>query len=196
MEPDEVFVRKVQDLQDHVSVESLTGIDSQYEVLMAGALLRELLVGDPPLMDTVNRSCHLRLRFDVSRVTAYEQVVLADGPMFFARGDGLHPGAGFPGATVASLNRDQFLREMVMVIGGETITVRDIIDYVANAAGAVHFGDRTKDKRAAIAAIDAEFKIGGLDAALHALRAVGRVAVDGLGPLVKSIETSTPARTP
>jgi hypothetical protein len=98
-----------------------------------------------------------------------------------------------PTATVSEFGLDQFVGEMVMVVGGETITVRDLIDFTANADGAVHFGDITKDKRAILAAIDKRFTLQGVQASLQSLLAVGLIVVDALDPLVKQIEAEAGA---
>jgi hypothetical protein len=189
VDPDHVFLRKVQDLESRTDVTRLAAaIDADYEILMAAPLLRELIMGEPPLMHTVNRSRRLKIRFRVSYNLAYEQVVFADKPISYARGDGLYPGAAMPKDTIQEQTIDQFLREMVMVIQGETITVRDLIDYVANAAGAVHFGDLAKDKRAIMADLDTHLRLGGAQASLRALTAIGRIVATALEPLARRVE--------
>jgi hypothetical protein len=155
-------------------IQTVTGEDPEYEILMAAPLLRELLAGDPmPLMDLVNRFRWLKLHFLVSRSPAYERLVLEHGAEFYERGDGLYPGhAMLASAETVALTREQLLREMVMVVNAQTITVHNLIDYVANAAGALHFGELSRHKRGVLEAIDRSFQIGGLAAAVHALKAV------------------------
>lgn len=158
---------------------------------MAAPLLRELLMGDPPLFHLVNRHRRLKVRFRVARASAYQQVVLADAPIFYARTDGLYPGSALPNSTVEALSLDKLLSEMVMIVQGNTISVRDLIDYVANAAGGVHFGDPKRDKRAIMAALDGQLKLGGIDASLRCLVAVGRIVTEALDRLVLRVEADT-----
>jgi hypothetical protein len=188
MNPDRVFIRKVEDLQRRTDSECLaSAADVGYEVLMSAPLLRELLMGSPPLLHIANREHKVAIRFQVGRKPALEKLILEDKPDFYARTDGVYPGSGLPGSTIVTLNLDGFLREMVMLVHGDTVTVRDLIDYSANAAGAVHFGKLEKGKRAALATVDERLGIGGLEAALKCLIAIGQVVVDGVEPLVKRI---------
>jgi len=184
-----VFVLKVQDLRARMTVKAAEVENVEFEILMASPLLRELLIGDPPLMVTANREHHLKVRFAVARMTALEELQLKDGAVFLARGDGLYPGTALPNAEVVELNHDQFLRERVMVLHGTTLAIHDVIDYVANVAGGVHFGAvAAKERRALVEAVDQQVRLGGLQATLHALLAIGRVTVDALDPLVRHID--------
>lgn len=144
-------------------------------------------MGDPPLCHLVNQELRMKIRFDVAVNSEYERLVLEDSPVFFARGDGLYPGTNMLKHEVRTLNLDKFLREMVMIINGEKISVRDLIDYVANAAGAVHFGNPEKGKRALLAALDQELGIGGMEAAPKTLIGVGRIVVDAFEPLEQQL---------
>jgi hypothetical protein len=189
VEPDRVFVRKVQDLRSRTDPAALAAAaDPDYDVLMAAPLLRELLMGDPPLLHLVNRSRRLKVRFRVARVNAYEREVLADAPIFYERVDGLYPGSALPNSTVEALSVDKLLSEMVMIVQGNTISVRDLIDYVANVAGGVHFGDPKRDKRAIMVALDGQWKLGGIDVSMRCLVAVGQIVTEALDRLVLRVE--------
>lgn len=190
MHPDRVFVRKVQDLRRRSDLRPDDNHDAGYEVLMAAPLLREFLFGDPmPLIDHVNRERRVRLRFQVARKPAYEKLVLSHKPAFYQRGDGLFPGHNMmPGSEIADLTRDQLLREMVMMVQGSVVTVHQLIDYVANAAGAQHYAELTKHKRALLQQIDSSLVVGGFEPAVLSLRSVGLIVADGLQPLVERIE--------
>jgi hypothetical protein len=155
---------------------------------MASPLLRELLMGEPPLCHLINRSYRIKIHFHIARKPGYEQEVLKDRPVFYARGDNLYPGSALPGSEIATLNLEKFLRKTVMVIRGDPISVRDLIDYAANAAGAVHFGAKHKGKRALLVELDEKLRLGGLEATTKALTTLGRIVVDGLQPLVEQVE--------
>jgi hypothetical protein len=90
VEPDRVFIRKIDDLRDRSDQGKLaTATDPEYEILMTAPLLRELLMGEPPLMHTVNRDRRVKIRFKVVGRSAYDEAVLADRPLMFAVADGL-----------------------------------------------------------------------------------------------------------
>lgn len=188
MEPDRVFVRKLDDLRTRTDQSNLAAAaDADYDILMAAPLLRELLLGDPPLIHTVNRTRRLKIRFEVVSRSPYEDAVLADRPVFYARANAFYPKAKLPTDVVRAVSLDEFLREMVIVSQGSVITVRDLIDYIANAAGAVHFGDPRKDKRPILAALDQQLKLGGVETTLRCLLGVAWVVLDALDPLTKMV---------
>jgi hypothetical protein len=49
-------------------------------------LLREILMGDPRLMDLVNRERRLKIRFRVAVTSEYDKLVLELNPEFFSQG--------------------------------------------------------------------------------------------------------------
>jgi hypothetical protein len=65
--------------------------------------------------------------------------------MFWSIEDGLDPESPFAYAPFEA-TRDQFLARRVMRFGGSWITIRDVIDQLANIEGAVHSG-KAKDER-------------------------------------------------
>jgi hypothetical protein len=189
VQPDQVFVHKVEDLRARSDPRCLRTVEHpDYEVLMAAPLLRELLMGSPPLIHLVNRERRQKIFFEVGSMPAYEAAVLEHSPVFFARVDGFYPGQSPPAAIVNSINLNQLLGETIMVVQGKNISVRDLIDYVSNAAGAVHFGDPTKHSRATLADVEKELGLGGLDAPLRCLLGIGQVVAAGLSPLLSSIK--------
>jgi hypothetical protein len=188
VDPRRVFLGKVRELRSRIDG-SLASDDPEYEILMTAPLLRELLMGDPPLMDTVNKELRLKPKFHVARATALEKLMFEDAPIFYARGDGLYPGTALAASDITALNRDKFLQEKVMVVNGNTITVHDLIDYAANSAGALHFGSLDRKNREAVLEADL-IKIGGFDATNRALKAVSLVVADGLQPLVEGMQAN------
>jgi hypothetical protein len=192
MEPERLFVRKFQELRQRTDMNALSQAkDADYEVLMAAPLIRELLLGDPPLMHIANRGAKLRIRFNFIGRTPYEDLILSHRPVLWAKADAIWPGSGGPGSNepVTSGTIDQFLRENVMLIQGDHIDVHALIDYVANAAGGVHYNpDSKKHKRAILAALDQQMTLGGLQECLRSLLGVAWVVRDALEPLAKHID--------
>ena len=98
---------------------------------MSAALLRKLMLDKGRLMDQVNRSHRLDLRFRISGVSPLEQLFYDDSPMFWTTEDGLDPDSPLAYAPL-NATRDQFLARRVLRFGGSWITVRDVIDQLAN----------------------------------------------------------------
>jgi hypothetical protein len=199
---DEIFLSKMRDLASRVTQDGdFSDPDYQYRVLMSAALLRNLLLDGTPLTSIVNRDRKLKLRFRIAINENYERVALQMGPLFYTRADGLDPSTNMIDHVTKDLDATAFLHEMMMVVNGEKISVRDLIDFVANAGGAVHFDTAAKDRRPLIAAADSQISFGfggrlGLEPSLQALRPIGRVVVAGLAPLVARIESDTKPPAP
>jgi hypothetical protein len=188
MDPDHIFVRKTEDLRWRTRLETLSSTgDGNYEVLMAAPLLRELLMGHPSPMNLANREHRMKIRFQVAEEPGLEDIANNPDLILFARGDSMCPGYPFPDYPIKSLTLDQFLSELTMVVKGNAISVRDVIDYTAHAAGGVHFGNPQKGNRAFVEAANQAAALGGLGAAMRSLAAIGRITVDGLQPLVDRV---------
>jgi hypothetical protein len=136
---DRLFAYTLSDLERRAAA------TDEYEVLMSAALLRKLILDQGRLMDQVNRSHRLDLRFRINSVSPLEQLLYDDNPMFWSIEDGLDPESPFAYAPFEA-TRDQFLARRVMRFGGSWITIRDVIDQLANIEGAVHSG-KAKDER-------------------------------------------------
>jgi hypothetical protein len=188
-----IFVAKVRDLRRRTNNDWLQAQeDPSYELFMAAPLLRELLMGDPQAqIHLVNRDRRLKIRFDVRRAADYDELFDDPDVTFYAIARGLYPGDGSPGSPVEkSLTLDQFLAERIVVMPGRAVlSVRDVIDYVANAAGAVHFGDRTRDNRAVVEAVAAFMEFGYGNLVLETMIAIAKVTADALEPLVDRINS-------
>jgi hypothetical protein len=74
IDADQLFLRTLTDLEQR------TAATDEYEVLLAAGLPRKLLLDEYPLVDQVNRSHRIRLRFRMNGPSAYEEMVLRMGP--------------------------------------------------------------------------------------------------------------------
>lgn len=176
MDIDRLFVYTLRDLEQR------TVADDEYEVLMSAALLRKLILDKGRLMDQVNRSHRLDLRFRISSVSPLEQLIHGDNPLFWAIEDGLDPDSPLAYAPF-NATRDQFLARRVMRFEGSWITVRDVIDQLANIEGAVHSGKVKDERQRALQAAAKFYSRAGLPGAVSQVRLIGRITVRGLSPL-------------
>jgi hypothetical protein len=117
-----------------------TAATDEYEVLLSAALLRKLLLDQERLMDQVNRRYRLDLRFRISGVSPFEQQIWDSTPIFWALEDVLDPESPLAYAPFDA-TRDQFLGRRAMRFSESWITIRDVIDQLANIEGAVHRGN-------------------------------------------------------
>ena len=136
---------------------------------MSAALLRKLVLDQGRLMDQVNRSHRLDLRFRISSISPLEQLLYDDNPMFWSIEDGLDPESPFAYAPFEA-TRDQFLARRVMRFGGSWIKVRDVIDQLANIEGAVHSGKAKDERQRALQAAANFYSRTGLPGAVSLVR--------------------------
>jgi hypothetical protein len=165
----------------------------EYEVQQLAALLRKLLLDGQPLMDAVNRSRRMRIRFSVYDGSPYQDMVLSSGPVFYALQDAFDPEAvAVANARIAEVGRDGLLERGIVLMNGVWFSVADIVKYVANVEGAVHRGSPNDAKQRALAATD--IRIGGYDSpVVRSLLAVARVVARGLEPLEARIRADRKA---
>jgi hypothetical protein len=68
----------------------------EYEALLAASLLRKLLLDEHPLVDQVNRTHRIKLRFPINGPTRYEEMVLEMKPVYWSLEDAIDPGLDHP----------------------------------------------------------------------------------------------------
>jgi hypothetical protein len=176
LDVDRLFFHTLRDL------ERRTVATDEYEALMSAALLRKLLLDKGRLVDQVNRSYRLDLRFRISGVSPFEQLIWDSNPMFWAIEDALDPESPLAYAPVDA-TRDQLLARRVMRFRAKWITIRDVIDQLANVEGAVHVGNAKDERQRAVQAAGRFYSNAGLPGVVSHIKLIGRITVRGLNPL-------------
>jgi hypothetical protein len=106
--------------------------------------------------------------------------------LFWAIEDALDPDSPLAyGPVDATLS--QFLTRRVMRFGGKWITIRDVIDQLANVEGAVHAGHARNDRHAVVAAASHFYSRDGLPGVVSHVQLVGRITIRGLSPLCAAV---------
>jgi hypothetical protein len=183
VEVDQLFVRTLDDL------ERRTNATDEYEVLMSTALLRKLLLDGTRLTDQVNRKYRVDLRFRISAVSPYEQLLYEDNPVFWAIEDALDPNCRLAYAPYDA-TRDQFLARRVMRFSGTWLSVRDVINQLANIEGAVHHSEARDAKERALQEVAMRYMNSGLPGAVNQIKLIGRITMRGLAPLRDAVHAS------
>ena len=196
LDAERIFLNKLDDLERRVTGAHVGG-DHEYEVLMAAPLLREFLF-KPSIVDRVNADPARRLRI-VFRCVPVDPLppelphpLMHLAALGFAMFDQVQP------AHRREVGLDAFLKARVGFIHPQgadeptAITVYDLVDYLANAAGGIHYEppeDRTGGNRPAVHVLHEALEIQGLSAALYSLVGVGRATVGALQPLAEAVAT-------
>jgi hypothetical protein len=124
-------------------------------------------------------------------------MILRDGAVFFSLEDAIDPDLNHPPGLVAPFDatRDQLLARRLMVVKGEDVTVRDLINHLAHIEGAVHRSDPRERQEIVLNQAARELFIGGLPAGIRQLQAVARVVLRGLRPLRDAVATHSSSET-
>lgn len=185
MDVDPLFINTLRDLEPR------TTANDEYDVLMSAALLRKLLLDAGPLAIQANRRYRLRLRFRVNGVSPFEQRIHDSNPIFWTLEDGLDPDIAFANAAFDA-TLDQFLQRRVMRFDERWITVRDVIDQLANVEGAVHKGGPKDERDRTLQAAAKFYSRAGLPGVVGQVRLIGQITVRGLTPLRDAIVAANP----
>ena len=177
MNADQLFIETLNDLEGRTGATA-----SEYDLLRASHLLRQLLLDGEPLIGTVNLERRLDIRYTIGR-SAMRDMQIADGAVFWAIQDGFDPQTAPPSVTSATLKRDELLREMVIYSRPLELSVRDVIKFLAHVEGGVHHRAPTDDKERALREITHQIAMGGLSPTARSLRAIARVVIRATGPL-------------
>jgi hypothetical protein len=77
-----------------------------------------------------------------------------------------------------------------MVLNGQSVTVRDLIDHLAHIEGAVHRSEPRVRRELVLSQAARQLFIGGLPARVRQIQALGRVVLRGLKPLRDAVQSS------
>lgn len=179
MNTDELFIRTLKDLK--TKIES----NDPYEILMASALLRKLLIDGSSLVDQINSKFKLKINFIVND---RQPPIITDGLAFWSIQDGFDPDTSVPHLShPVTLGKDKMLKRPVLIINGAIITVLDLIKFLSNVQGAVHLGNPRETKDEVLEQVEETLTVGGVPAGIRTICAIGRVVLKGLDPLSQEV---------
>lgn len=179
IDTDTLFLRTLEDIEARLSQ------TDPYEILLIAGLIRKLFLDDHPLVDRVNKSHRLKLSFDTTASGDPRQE--NPPPTFWSVQDGIDPDTAPPFKKRLTLTRDQFFQMLVAIVGGHGFTIREIVLFEANVAGAVHAGSPRTDKESALHQVDTEISVGGYASSLRQLLAIAMVCLKALSPLRQAV---------
>jgi hypothetical protein len=175
MDANTLFAKTLEDIESRL-LET-----DPYEILMIAGLLRKLFLDDHPLVDQVNRTHRVKFEFEVT--VPVNKPDEGDTNSLWSVLDGLDPDTAIPGKARLKLSRDQFFQTVVAIVYGPSYTVRDVIQFEANVAGAVHAGAPGTEKEKALYTVGHSIGVGGYAPTLRQLLAIARVSLKALAPL-------------
>jgi hypothetical protein len=183
MDVDRLFLETLDDLETRIRQDA-----SEYDLLRAAALLRELLLDESRLVDQVNRAPKVSLRFRL-------RVKTPDPGNEFEFWLGLDPSAKGD-VPISELDLKELLRTSLVFLPSSRITVRQVITLAANVRGGVHRGKPTDPAHEAFENFPLKLRHGDMPVELLLVEAISRIVLAGLDPLRSVVRDRNPAPTP
>lgn len=182
MDVGRLFLETLDDLETRTRADA-----SEYDLLRAAALLRELLLDNSPLTHRVNRAIHLPLRFRLRVKT-------------------LEPGQDFllwlgidPNATVDAPIREGGLKEFLgaglVFLPASQVTVAQVVTLAANVRGGVHRGRPKDPAHVAFESFRLKLRHGDMPMELLLVVEIAKVVLAWLEPLRKGVRDRNPVPT-
>lgn len=136
-----LFLNKLQELR------RLMTEPSEFHMLQASAIVRQLLIDGQPLLLKMKQITDQPIIFQTRAAGMVERStsIMGGYPQIFSVGHSI--GLSKTNGQITPLSLKDFLALEVLILFGDTYTVYDVIVYCANAAGGVHHtpkGDRLK----------------------------------------------------
>jgi hypothetical protein len=154
----------------------------------AARFLRQILLdGANSLLFQVNRNLRLKIYFIIVGLTARPNPnhPAASGATFSQIS--IAPDPHFPMIPQKRLDLDNFLKQEVIFHKGQTATVREVIKYVANKAGAVHKQKLDTPEEQSLEDAPLAFRLLDTPSVLYALDGITKVVVTACDPLYQKL---------
>lgn len=178
MKPDILF------LQRSEQINLLLDSHNEVDLLDLGGLIRQLLCDQYPLVQTVNVN-KIPIEFEAG---LFRQPPDAQTELLLLE-DGLDPQTRPPGSPSTKFDHQGFLNHVVIHHKGKQHTVRDVIKFASNVAGGVHHDPHPRPEYRDLASASEEWGIAGLPLSIRQLKAIARVTMRGIDPLISDVKT-------
>ena len=156
-----------------------------YEVKKIAVYLKELLLGEQPLIYAANKNKKIDIHFTVNNV-----LVIKDIPIFdiLFHGDGLDPNIRSTKGGTRQLELEQFLCIPVFETREWKITIEELIEFGANKAYGLNFDLSKTEKETIIEKAYQRLFVWGTDSISVSIHMIARITLIALLPLRKSIK--------
>lgn len=177
-----LFLRRVRQLAQ------LVESDDELDLIDGASRLRQLLFDKSSLVDAVNRGTKLTFKVGIFRPGWGPD----DDPhwrhvVYQSLQDAIDPQTSASGLSV-ELTRNQFGQHVVAFSRGVQITILDLVKYNANQVGGNHWATTPKAEYEKLRFVE-NVQINNISAARREIKAIGRVVVRSLEPLIIDVES-------
>lgn len=163
--------------------------NSNYDLIKAAGLLRQLLIDDPPLIDYINKKYKERIRFKVNRRSG--QVPIFKGPdgkpLIHVMSFGfMNPPESNP--SVEYLNKDYFLKYKVLDFHGHEVTLHELLKLNANKKGGVHLDSSLDGKESIVNMANSAFNFSkDISGGSYSISEMGKIVLNALSELEEKV---------
>ena len=182
-EKEKLFVNTVLELEERFTKKT------EYDLLKASGLIRQLLVDNNTLVDQVNKNYKLKIKFKVTKRFKFDNDNIdSNGTkwnslsaiMLFISPD---KSSDF----VELLSKDEFFKYQLLSHHETSFTVLDVIKICANKYGGVHIEDIEKGKSLELDRMSKLITFNGSKSVFHAIYGIIEVCLKALMPLKNTI---------
>lgn len=160
--------------------------NDEVELLDMASLIRQLLFDQHSLTDSVNKGRNkVNLMFHVGDFSYPPDQYVT----LMSLEDGIDPHTRRPGSPSLSLSRKRFQNHVIAHGAGQQLTIMEAIKFAANVAGGRHHDPYPKDKDKIIASLSKQHRIGGLPFGVRLQKAIARVVLRALDPLIQDVQS-------
>lgn len=175
---EEIFV------YDIVALKEIIANATTPNLLRASGILRRLLTDNGPLIHKVAGKRDFKIKFKLKNKLDFPDSLKENLTHLWTSNDP----SEFPGIAVREVSLDQFLASEMAMLQGSSITVKQIINYVANVGGGVHQGlPKDKDNAKIIHDNNGHILLEGKPYPLASLFYISRIVVEALSPLYEQL---------
>ena len=180
MDDEALFIRTLKDLYQSINS------NDEYEVLRASGLIRQLFLdGDNSLVERVNRTHRIKLKFEIVEPKVPRNIV--PKPAIWLSFVEINPKIAPSDWIRKKLNRDKFFAFIVASIEEHEYSIRELIKFAANIMGGVHSGVSKDDKQKNLEKLKGLYFFPNINTALLFIKTIGRNVLETLLPLRNKI---------
>jgi hypothetical protein len=165
---------------------------TEYDILKASGLIRQLLVDSNPIIEQVNRKYKLKITYRV------QERIKLPFERFNEDGTAWKPLYGIVFITpqenspVELLNRDDFFKYELLSYHNEMINVLEVIKICANKYGGIHYDEKRNLKESSIDVTHKAFSFNNSSSVIRSMYSITGICLEALNPLAEKVKRSYP----
>lgn len=175
---EKLFVNTIIELEERFNKRT------EYDLLKASGLIRQLIVDSNPLVTQVNRKYKLKIKFKVVKRYKFDFAnVDSNGTKWSNLSGMVFISPDKSSDFVELLGKDEFLKYQLLSHHETQFTILDVIKICANKYGGVHSEDIRKGRSLELDRMSSHITLNGSKSVFHAIYGIIEVCLVALKPL-------------